>query len=523
MSVSANKAGLSAGSIGILLVSAVLNSLSLIYINFFLALPAVSLILYLLIRSGSGRVAFYYGALFGGISSLLLNYWMIPVVEDYAKGNLVLSLSCYLASMVALGAFFGLQFYLFSLIRYPEGKRFALCINAFNSTALWVLFEFIRTELFSAIPWISYTTGITQGRDLFLIQPAAYGGVLMLSFIILLAAYFIASCFHFRNWKLLMVAAGIIAAQYAAGYFIYRHAGHLAALDEKNKFSLALVMPGLSPDKVWNESSADGLVAHLFSLNKKAAEKSPDLIVWTETVVPWTYTPEDDFINELAKQTRTVNSHSLIGMNAAFSPSGETLCNSVYLLDPDGTASGRYDKQDLLTLVEKPLLSRNGNLILPFLDSYGLQMRPGKNRSVVATPWGKAGIMICNESTNAAQANRLAKDGAGFLVNVGNNNWFSDHFITRQHFYNCRLRAVENRKDMIVNNNMGSAGLVRSNGEIIVYADAKKSGVLPAEVYPNHRPVYNPDLFIYFISCVLLFSVVAVKLTLIIKTNKIPL
>lgn len=510
MSTISGKSVLKAEGLIILFVSVILNSLSLMYVHFMLSFAAVSLVLYLILKSYSGKHAFYLGALFGGISSLLLNYWMIPVVNNYAKGNIALGLACYAASAIVLACFFGVQFYVSVLLKYREDKRLSLIINALILASVWVFFEWSRAELFSAMPWLSYSLGITQGRSLYLIQPAAFGGVFILSFFLIVSAFFAASAYRTKNRKLYLIPVGIFVLQYGTGYALFKNTESITGNINRKKVSVALVIPGLSPDAVWTEESADGLVSHLFSLNKQAAAGKPDLILWTETVVPWTYSAEDDFVKELAADTRLASSHTLIGMNSAYTATGETLCNSVYLLSPGGKEQGRYDKQDLLTLVEKPLMSEKGGLILPFLNTYNLAMLSGSYKSPVETPWGKAGILICNESTNSALARELADKGAGFLINMGNNNWFSDHFITSQHFYNSRLRAVENRKDIIINNNMGLCGLVRASGEIFVQTDGKKSGFIPVEVYPNNLPVRNAAIFIYFITFILLFSTIDV-------------
>jgi apolipoprotein N-acyltransferase len=168
--------------------------------------------------------------------------------------------------------------------------------------------------------------------------------------------------------------------------------------------------------------------------------------------------------------------------------------------------NGRYDKQDLLALVEKPLFG--GKVILPFLAASGLQMQTGNYGGAVKTPWGRAGVMLCNESTNASLAKKLVDNGASFLVNMGNDNWFSGSYIPRQHFYNCRLRAVENRKDIIVNNNMGMAGVIKASGEITSGSDGKDSRVEFAAVTPNNLPAGNTVVFICIVFCVLLFTMI---------------
>nr|WP_255534836.1 apolipoprotein N-acyltransferase [Pedobacter sp. SYSU D00535] len=491
----------------IILAAAVLTSVSLIYVSFVPIVPAIALLLFLEIKLSSGKESFRTGLLYGTVSSLILNYWMIAVVTNYAKGSVLLALLCYFGSSLILGLFFGLQFYLSVMLTSAEAGRLSQLINALTTAAVWVGFEILRSSLFSALPWLGFTVGVTYGRSLYLIQLAAFGQVFILSFMTVVIAYYLASAFLLKRWVFATVSAGLIAFQLCLGYLLYNSVSAQTAGFYKDSFSVTLAMPGLNPSTVWDEGSANNLVSHLFALNQKAAATKPDLIVWTETVVPWTYAPQDDFINELAQTTAKEKCFTLIGMNTAQHPSQGTIANSVYFLNPSGSSEARYDKQDLLGVVEKPLLTEEGGIILPFLSSYDLKMAAGANKGPIQMPWGKAGIMLCNESTNPFLAFGLVSEGAKYLINVGNDGWFSDCFITRQHFYNNRLRAVENRKDLIVNNNMGFCGVIRANGEIVSETDGKNAGTLTANIYPNNLAPVSSSIFKLFLAGILLFPV----------------
>jgi apolipoprotein N-acyltransferase len=431
---------------------------------------------------------------------------MITVIPDYVKGSLFAGILCYAASALVPAVFFGLQFYAFAVFRSSENRKWSLLHNALLMACLWVLFEWTRSELFSALPWLSFSAGITVSRSLYLVQLAAIGGPWMLSFMILLVAFFTGHAFRAKKWKLLIVPLALVLLQFACGAVLYTVTSGRTT-GNKPGFTAALVQPALSPETVWDDEHAGELVNHLFSLNAEAMRGKPDLVVWTETVVPWTYAPDDDFLEEIQKMTRPVGTYTLIGMNSTPDDRSEVLLNSVHLLDPAGNRTAFYDKQDLLTLVEKPLFTEDGDLILPFLATSGMNMRSGSHSAPVTTPWGKAGVLLCNESTSPSQAMKRAELHATFLVNIGNDNWFADSYIALQHFYNCRLRAVETRKDVLINNNMGFSGLVRADGIIAAQHDATVSGVKSVVVRPNSLPACNPSIFIFSNSIITLFLV----------------
>ena len=136
--------------------------------------------------------------------------------------------------------------------------------------------------------------------------------------------------------------------------------------------------------------------------------------------------------------------------------------NSAYCLLPDGKVAGRYDKEYALLFIEQPWLG----LQFPFLSSDGYSVEPGDNDLPLTTPYGKAGVLICNESALPGAAARRVRGGANFLLNMSNDGWFRDTWLVEQHFYNARLRAVETRKDIVINSNNGWSGYIDASGRI---------------------------------------------------------
>jgi apolipoprotein N-acyltransferase len=70
------------------------------------------------------------------------------------------------------------------------------------------------------------------------------------------------------------------------------------------------------------------------------------------------------------------------------------------------------------------------------------------------------------------------------------------------------LRAVENRKDIIVNNNCGISGVVRASGEIVVQQDGRKNGVVQAEIFPNTLASSNTFLALYISMAIVVLAIV---------------
>jgi len=184
------------------------------------------------------------------------------------------------------------------------------------------------------------------------------------------------------------------------------------------------------------------------------------MILWAESAIPWTWSPDDDLVRELLTHSKPHQITHILGMNTAVSTS--VVRNSAYCLLPDGKVAGHYDKRKPLLFIEQPGLG----WLLPFSSSGGYAVEPGDSDLPLVTPYGKAGVLICNESTLPAAAASRVRRGAQFLLNMSNDGWFRDTWLVAQHFYNARLRAVETRKDMVVNSNNGWSGCIYASGRI---------------------------------------------------------
>jgi apolipoprotein N-acyltransferase len=162
---------------------------------------------------------------------------------------------------------------------------------------------------------------------------------------------------------------------------------------------------------------------------------------------------------------------------------------------PDGKVAGRYDKRDPLLLIEQPWL----DLQFPFLSSDGYSVEPGDNDLPLTTPYGKAGVLICNESALPGAAASRVRQGATFLLNMSNDGWFRNTWLVRQHFYNARLRAVETRRDIAINSNNGLSGYIGASGRIdttgLLFTIHPNDQLTVAVRYPL-IPVYICTLFV---------------------------
>src|SRR5690606_9765369 len=121
--------------------------------------------------------------------------------------------------------------------------------------------------------------------------------------------------------------------------------------DKSKTLKVAIITENIPATVKWDNNNINKLVHNYFILCQKALQSEPDLIIWTESAVPWTYTPNDDFLDSIASMSKQPyhNVSHIIGMNTAIDHN--SVYNSAYFIK-NGKTDNRQDKKSLLSLVE---------------------------------------------------------------------------------------------------------------------------------------------------------------------------
>lgn len=319
---------------------------------------------------------------------------------------------------------------------------------------VWVLAEIVLQWGAEKMPWFLFHIGNALASDLYAVQPVSVIGVAGAGFVIIEVNYLVALAIRRRSWKYGLAPLLLFGSYMAWGWWL------LPPPDEKQgpSFTLAVLTENIPPDIPWDQTNGNQRVQELLLQEDKCLTGHPQMILWSESAIPWTYAPDDDLVKELLHHSGFYSITHVIGMNTAIST--DVVRNSAYCLLPGGKIAGRYDKKSPLLFIEQPGLGWQ----LPFFSSNGYSVEPGDNDQPLVTPYGKAGVLICNESILPQAAASRVRRGAQFILNMSNDGWFRNTWLVDQHFYNARLRAVETRKDLAVNSNNGWSGCIYASG-----------------------------------------------------------
>jgi apolipoprotein N-acyltransferase len=355
----------------------------------------------------------------------------------------------------------------------PPGARAAF------AAAAWAVMEWLRTTLFTGMPW--ELLGHTQFRRLWLVQIADLGGVFAVSFVMVLASVAVGELLRVREpaprrWlRRLAPVAAVLTATLAYGAAALSYWSRPSA-DGDGAVALAVVQGNVPNAFRWQRAHMERTLATYVGLTESTRRAQPDLVVWPENAVDFYLEREPMLRRQLARAAALAPGGLLVG-SPRLVADGEAR-NSAQLLAADGEILARYDKQHLVPFAEASWpATRSAAAAEPV---YG----PGPRAEPVATAVGRLGAMICYEVIFPALVRDLVRRGAEVLVNLSNDSWLDagDGAALEQHFSMAVFRAIETRRDLVRVASSGPSGFVDAAGRTVATVPRGTAGALVGRV-----------------------------------------
>ncbi|HBB31745.1 MAG TPA: apolipoprotein N-acyltransferase [Cyanobacteria bacterium UBA8803] len=137
--------------------------------------------------------------------------------------------------------------------------------------------------------------------------------------------------------------------------------------------------------------------------------------------------------------------------------------NSLFTVSGTGKTLSRYNKVKLVPLGEyipfEPVVGRLINRLSP-LDAH---LVAGKPAQIFETPWGRAIVGICYDSTFAEHFRRQAAKGGEFILTASNNAHYSETMPAQHHAQDV-MRAIESDRWAVRATNTGYSGIIDPHG-----------------------------------------------------------
>lgn len=230
---------------------------------------------------------------------------------------------------------------------------------------------------------------------------------------------------------------------------------------------------------------------------QKGNSSPPRLIIWPEGKYPVPdLLEESDHPDKAVFQREFARFYNMLYQGIAARPvmivgsgtigRGGDQWNSALLLDPQGEVEHRYRKIHLVPFGEFIPLQR----LFPVLNNtpIGKGILAGERPECFEVDGVRFAPLICFESVVShfvrESLSRLAAEETepDILVNVTDDGWFFGAAVLDHHLACNVIRAVENRKSMVVAANTGLSALVDPAGRIVQEGPRRKSAVLEMNV-----------------------------------------
>ena len=387
--------------------------------------------------------------------------------------------------------------------------RFPLC-KPFVFSALWLIFEWSSTLSWTGVPWGRLCLG--QIEYLPMLQSASLFGSYFVSFLILAVNGLLAYAVLYQTrWVLCVSLSGALVV----GNLFYGLIARAIPAKVTDTVSVAVIQANISSNEKWSGTSMLRTKQACADLTRKAAADGAELVIWSETVLPYDLNMRSDlqdYVSELAIEC------DVTIMVGSFYAQKRDEYNALYMVEPNGVIRDEvYAKQHLVPFGEYVPMEKLVEILVPplaELSDLSGSLEAGEGSALFSTEYGKIGSLICFDSIYEMLTLQSVRDGANLIAVSTNDSWFYDSAAVYQHQAQSQLRAIESGRYVVRSANTGISTIIAPDGELMAWIAPLERGYAVAEVgMIEARTLYSivGNLFVYlnvaFVAGAFAFSV----------------
>ncbi len=391
------------------------------------------------------KKSFYLGWSWGLAFLIISGYWLLNPLANFSGYPASINILIFLAAMIFIGVYFAITAFLIKLIK--EHLNISLL---YIVPVVWTTVEFIRS-IFS----FEYSFGFIGYSQAFipeLIQLAAYGGVYLVTFLIILVNTLLYLAVKNKNYKYGLGAIFIFVLVFTLGSLNLQE-----DLEYNKELKVGVIQPNISQTVKVSPRRQDDVTRKILNLTAHELEKGqPDLLIWPETAILRRYYEDQKFPYYFQDKTPL-----LIGGHIA--EGEDDVLNSLFLVDGQREIIQRYSKVNLVPFGEyvpfpqfiPDIIETNLNHITPGRDLISFEYQ--------GFSWISP---ICSEILDPFYLNSLYQQ-EDFIINISNEAWFGRSHAPLQILQSTIFRAVEHQVPVVKVGNTGISGVIDSKGRVL--------------------------------------------------------
>jgi apolipoprotein N-acyltransferase len=344
--------------------------------------------------------------------------------------------------------------------------------------------------------------GYSQAYQPVLIQPARWGGVYAVGFMIASVSASLAFLVLKRDVKSLLTTL-LVVVSVALLIFASLESDPHSSSRPPGPVVVAL-QPNVPMDIVKSTDEMKTLVDRHVSMSEAALkpllkDAAPRLVVWPESPMNFAY-GTDSRLRDLLVRFATSNQTAVL-LNSQEAAPNEGIYNSAIMVNNQGSLIAQYDKIRLMPFGEYVPLPRwvpGASMVGAIVGDF----TPGTKYTLMNVGDVRVGVFICIESAYPSIARSFTQDGADVLINISNDGYLGPTAVMRQHLANVVFRAVENGRPILRVTNTGITAYITSRGEVLDATEGFQPAVRTWRIDRNENATTfysrRGDLFVAF-------------------------
>ena len=407
---------------------------------------------------------------FSLLSNFIIIYWIPEVMVKYGGTNTLLGLLALISLSLFLAVFSGIAGI---LIKKALNNKFELLLIP----AIWISKDLILEYIFNGFPWCF--AGYSQYKNIYFIQVSEFGGVYLITFLIILINVLFFKYIKNRERKYLLSTLIVFITVYSTGYTLVNLT--LKKTNTLDTFKAGIIQPNLKNDiyadrtiNKFKKSKAETL-KELFNISKDLSDRGAEFVIWPEYTVSIYPLKNKRYLEQFINFSK-----NYVPLLAGFTDykGRDEIYNSAILFNNENFE--KYDKVHLVPFGEYILFKDLLFFIKKITDQIG-EFTPGKNiknlhlnNHLISTP-------ICYEIIFPKLVRDFIAKNGELIVTISNDSWYGTSAAPYQLLAMATFRSIENRRYNLRATSNGISAQISPTGRIIKKIGLNKKSNFIAE------------------------------------------
>lgn len=362
-------------------------------------------------------------------------------------------------------------------------------------SSLWILFEYLRSYLFTGFPWLLIgDTAVKSPLMGFVPILGAYG----VGFIILCISSLIYYRKYFSTKILMIILLLIVSLSIITQYIPWTYWN-------KTKTNVVLIQGNIPQSTKWSSDQEQKIISQYLTLSQPYW-KPGNVIIWPESAITLPLPYSKQLINDL--HTHTENTHASLILGIPKLNKNKQIYNTLLALN--NNTQKFYIKEHLVPFGEYIPFSDSLRGLINFFNLPMSSFSSNKNLSpILSAQQLLLKPAICYEiAYSNLVLEQMQKSNA--LLTVSNDTWFGNSLGPYQHLQIAQMRALESGRYVIRATNDGITAVINQHGSIIKQLPRAQAAALQTTVkgYSGWTPImfYGNHTVIILITLTCLYA-----------------